>query len=144
MSGIGSRIKLARKMAKLKQHHLADYLGITVQSVSQYESGQTDIGISKLIKIAEFLNVTLEFLVNDDNTGIKDPNQLREAATKYHKPLQSEFEYLQKENQILLEFKEKLIEQVETQSKLISAYESGYVPKSVPKSIHQGRQKVYP
>ena len=57
-----NRLKQARKMAGLTQSKLAKILGIVQSGVVAYEGGKRDPSMSKLILLADTLNVSLEWL----------------------------------------------------------------------------------
>lgn len=57
------RIKEARKAAGLTQSELAEKLGVNRATVSKYESGDIDISIRQLARIAEILGVPVQDLM---------------------------------------------------------------------------------
>jgi len=63
MSAIGERLKLARRMARLSQQELAEQTGVSKMAISKYENNQMMPGSDVLLKLAQALNVHLEFLV---------------------------------------------------------------------------------
>lgn len=46
-----------------KQIELAKYLGVTQSTYSSYERGDINIPVEALIKLADFYNVSLDYLV---------------------------------------------------------------------------------
>lgn len=56
------RLKEARKRKKLKQREMAEYLGITSRSYQQYEGGKRRPDYETLVAIADYLDVTLDYL----------------------------------------------------------------------------------
>lgn len=56
-------LKNLRKQEKKTQNELAIYLGIAQSSYQNYEAGLAEPSISNLMKIADCLNVTLDYLV---------------------------------------------------------------------------------
>jgi len=56
-----ARIRMRRTMLRLSQRKLADALGISVQRVRQYESGEGQISVVQLCEIADALDVKPEF-----------------------------------------------------------------------------------
>ena len=56
------RIKDLRKDSDKKQHELALYLGISQQTYSDHERGKSDFSFEELVKIADFYNVSLDYL----------------------------------------------------------------------------------
>lgn len=61
------RIKNLREDRDLKQKEIASYLNITQQQYSLYEKGIREIPIDLLIKLADFYNVSIDYLVNRTN-----------------------------------------------------------------------------
>ncbi|MBR0463759.1 MAG: helix-turn-helix transcriptional regulator [Clostridia bacterium] len=56
-------LKLLRKKKGISQQSLAEYLGLTQQSINQYENQNTEPDIDTLIKIADYFDTSLDFLV---------------------------------------------------------------------------------
>lgn len=59
----GQRIKLARKSAGLTQKELGQKLGITYQTVAQWENNLRNPKYETLMRIAEALDSTIDFLL---------------------------------------------------------------------------------
>jgi transcriptional regulator with XRE-family HTH domain len=57
------RLKELRQMKKLKQTELAEILNITYRAVQNYEAGDREPNIDKLIFLADYFNVSLDYLV---------------------------------------------------------------------------------
>ena len=55
--------KIARIKAKMTQQDLADATGITKRTIKNYETGARNMTVPNLIKIADALNVTTDFLL---------------------------------------------------------------------------------
>jgi len=64
---IGKRIKHARKNKSLKQHHLAEHLGLSDSYVSQIESGKIAVSLKRLAQISNFLDVDMGMLLTASN-----------------------------------------------------------------------------
>ena len=65
MEHIGQKIKELRKKADLTQDRLADYLGVSAQAVSKWETGEATPELSKLAALCSVLNVSADWLLND-------------------------------------------------------------------------------
>ena len=66
------RIRDLREDNDLTQAKLAQFLGCTQQTYSRYESGEITIDIHSLIKLAEFYNTSVDYLVGlTDNKKLK-------------------------------------------------------------------------
>ena len=61
------RVKKLRKARKLSQQGLAEVLGLTQTAISGIESGLRGTTIEKLILLAEFFEVSTDYLL-----GLKD------------------------------------------------------------------------
>lgn len=57
-----SRIRDLREDNDLKQKELAEYLSIDQSTYSDYENGRINVPIEQLIKIADYYNVSLDYI----------------------------------------------------------------------------------
>lgn len=76
MTTISERIREARHNAGLTIHQVAEKLGVTPSAIAQYESGRSGLQLERAIKLAEILNVSLQWLVSGEGvtpTAAKDP-----------------------------------------------------------------------
>ncbi|MCJ7856149.1 helix-turn-helix domain-containing protein [Lachnospiraceae bacterium NSJ-143] len=92
------RLKLLRENyyvngKKLTQTQLANILGYGYTAISNYESGRNEPSINDLKKIADFFNVSLDYLLctTNDPTKVGEKNELYEKLCCYTKTQQ---EYL--------------------------------------------------
>ncbi len=60
---IGEVIKKARRKKDLTQEQLAEYLGVSVSAVSQWESGKTVPDVSLIVILANFFDITTDELL---------------------------------------------------------------------------------
>ena len=58
-----SRIRDLREDNDLKQKELAEYLTIDQSTYSDYENGRINVPIEQLIKIADYYNVSIDYIV---------------------------------------------------------------------------------
>lgn len=137
MIKIGEKIKILRRERELTQETLAEFLGVTFQSVSKWERGESCPDISMLPAIASFFNVTTDELlgVNDNEkeekiqSYIKEYNDLRmknspyvfEQISKAVKEFPGDYDLLVRYLEILISEKssvyangEKIIDEVES------------------------------
>ncbi|PKR83062.1 helix-turn-helix domain-containing protein [Heyndrickxia camelliae] len=63
MSSLGKRIKTLRTQHNLKQSDIADLISVTLRQVQRYEKDESDMPLSKLLILADYFNVTLDYLV---------------------------------------------------------------------------------
>ncbi|WP_309485614.1 helix-turn-helix domain-containing protein [Bacillus amyloliquefaciens] len=69
---LGKRITSLRKQARLTQEGLAKELNITRSALSQYELGTREPNYDLLIKIADYFDVSIDFLLRGENKETKD------------------------------------------------------------------------
>ncbi|WP_249312641.1 helix-turn-helix domain-containing protein [Congzhengia minquanensis] len=69
---IGERIGLALKNADKKQKELAQYLNISDNTVSYFVNGSRTPNTEQIIKIADFLNVSADYLLCRTNVAKAD------------------------------------------------------------------------
>lgn len=69
MNIFSQRLKTLRKGKKLKQSEVAALLNVTVRHYQEIEYGKIDIPTSKLIILADYFDVSLDYLVgrSDDS-----------------------------------------------------------------------------
>ena len=58
------RLKELRKKKGISQLRLATDLNTTQNTISRYETGEREPGISALIKIADYFNVSVDYLIS--------------------------------------------------------------------------------
>ncbi|MGD0108324.1 MAG: helix-turn-helix transcriptional regulator [Rhodopila sp.] len=64
---IGTRISTIRRERGLTQDELADQVGVSRSAVAQWETGRTGQVTGNLSRIADVLEVNVEYLVYGDN-----------------------------------------------------------------------------
>jgi transcriptional regulator with XRE-family HTH domain len=79
---IGAKIKALRKRDNVKQERLADALGVTSQAVSRWESENGYPDIEYITPIANFFNVTIDYLFDHDATEKKQ--KIQDYLTQFH------------------------------------------------------------
>ncbi|MBR2418061.1 MAG: helix-turn-helix transcriptional regulator [Clostridia bacterium] len=68
---IFKNIRDLREDKDLKQREVAEYLGVSQNTYSQYETGVIALTDQVLIKLADFYGVSTDFLM--DRTSVKEP-----------------------------------------------------------------------
>ena len=63
MGIIGERLKLLRERDNVTQKALAKYLNTTQQVYSRYETGSTQLPLHHLEKLAEYYNVSTDYIL---------------------------------------------------------------------------------
>ena len=64
---LAKRIRFLRQSLGMNQVQLADKLGVTKQSVSNWENDNIVPSIDKLVKIADFFSVSADYLLGRDH-----------------------------------------------------------------------------
>ena len=57
------RLKEVRKLKKISQLKLAMDLNMNQNTISRYETGEREPGINDLIKIADYFNISIDYLL---------------------------------------------------------------------------------
>ena len=72
------------------QKEVAEYLGITYTAYGKYETGQNKIPVHRVIALAEYYDVSVDFLLGETRSLIRHPqsaekrgNRLREIRKKH-------------------------------------------------------------
>ncbi len=63
MSAFPEQLKLCRKNAKITQRKMAEHLKISERAYQHYELGSREPGFDLAIKIADYFDVSLDYLV---------------------------------------------------------------------------------
>ncbi len=72
MSIFFDRLKKFRTSENILQKQMAEFLNITERQYRRYEAGEIDLPLSKAIKLADFFNVSLDYLVGrSDEEAVK-------------------------------------------------------------------------
>ncbi len=80
---IGQRIRAQRSMLGVSQEKLAEGCDLTFQQIQKYETGRNRVSISRLVQIADILDVSVETFTNglgDGNVYQITPKQAKAAA----------------------------------------------------------------
>ncbi|WP_144452718.1 helix-turn-helix domain-containing protein [Bacillus subtilis] len=67
-----TKIKKLREEKKMKQQEVADKLGIARTTYASYEQGKREPDHETLIKIADYYNVTIDFLLRGESQETHD------------------------------------------------------------------------
>lgn len=113
-----SRIKELRIKNNLSQKQLANYLEISIAAYSQFERMDTLIPIELLNKLANYYNVSLDYLLKiTDNPDIKIINKDIDKVL-----VGQNLKKIRKDNKL---YQETMAKEIGTSHSLISEYESG-------------------
>lgn len=82
------RLKELRKNKSLRQEDLANFLHLTTTGYNGYETGKREPNIETLCKLADYYNVTLDYLVGRDyKNDIGYLNDTQKSAVELIKSL---------------------------------------------------------
>lgn len=83
---IGTRIRKIRESKDLTQDNMAAELGITAGAYAKIERGETDPSATRLIQIAEILEVDVMMFFRDASAvgRVEEPNQLLYGYASKH------------------------------------------------------------
>ena len=81
---LGENIRTRREALKLSQEYVAEYLGVSRQAVSKWETGKSEPTAANLVGLSELLEIGLSELVEDkkaapDPPPKKEPNHILQA-----------------------------------------------------------------
>ena len=79
---IGSTIKYLRREKDITQEQLAEYLGITSRAISQWECERTVPDVYMLPIIADYFNVSIDYLFHSDKDEYE--KEVKEYEAKYY------------------------------------------------------------
>lgn len=71
MNEIKNRIRDLREDLDLRQIDVANATGIDQKTLSNYETGKTNPDSYALIKLADFFNVTIDYLLGYSNSSLE-------------------------------------------------------------------------
>ncbi len=84
---LSEKIRNLRKMFNISQVSLASSLGVTKQCVSNWENDNILPSIEMLVKIANFFNVSTDYLLGLNSTNVIDVSDLNENEISHIKLL---------------------------------------------------------
>lgn len=76
MKTIGEKLLILREERNLKQKELAELAGITEATLSRYENGKREPKGEIISRLAKVLNVTTDYLLNDEDCNKKTDTYL--------------------------------------------------------------------
>lgn len=73
-----NRLKKLRKSEKLTQLKLAELTGISNQMISGFENGSYNMSIDKIILLADYFKVTIDYLIGREINFIPNDYLIKE------------------------------------------------------------------
>ncbi len=113
-----NRLKFLREEKGLLQKDIADFLQVSQKAVSFYETEQRDMSPETIIKLAEYFNVTTDFLLG--KSDIRNPEELRKddefdpsliriglSTNDYNPPTENQIKQIEEFAKLVLENNKK-------------------------------------
>ncbi len=94
------RLKELRENNKISQQKLANIIGVSQSTVGMWENGTNKPEFNTLTKIADYFNVSIDYLIGND-TNKKSPS-IKEELTADEQKLLKSFRELNEEGQYIL------------------------------------------
>lgn len=66
-SNIGKRLQETRIQNQISQKYMAEYLNISIPYIRNLENGKINIELEKFLKICDFLNISIQDVLNEKN-----------------------------------------------------------------------------
>ena len=80
---LSENIRFLRTNAGINQITFADRMGVTKQCVSNWENDNVQPSIEMLVKIADYFNVTTDYLLGRDEKRLIDVSHLTDEQTAH-------------------------------------------------------------
>ncbi len=91
---LSEQIKLLRMQRGINQVELAKHLGVTKQSISNWENDNIMPSVEMLVKIASFFNVSTDFLLGLSNKHVLNADGLTEPQVAHIQALINDLKHL--------------------------------------------------
>lgn len=139
---LGDRICGLRKSKNLTQKELAKILNVSNTTLSQYENGIRVPSDDIKIKIANYFNVTLDYLlsgkhsnenINESQLTKKDEKDIAKTMERMKKQLSEDQDLLFNGELLDAETAKLLLDAIEQQEKMIKIINKKYTPKKYRK-----------
>ncbi len=77
---VGERLEMARKMRGLSQQELGEQVGVSRMAISKYENEQNTPGSQNLLKLAQSLDIKVEYLLRPVEVHLSEPVFRKKAS----------------------------------------------------------------
>lgn len=82
---IGTKIRLRRHVLGMSQTDLGNRIGVTFQQVQKYEKGHNKIVASRLLEVANIMDVPISYFFEDlNNTSSLEPLKVSEKVLEFN------------------------------------------------------------
>lgn len=83
-----NRLKLLREEKELLQSDIGKILGVTSNAIGYYENGKRDIPTEYVIKLAEYFNVSTDYLLGKSDIRNPEEQIKNDFEFAYHKEIE--------------------------------------------------------
>ena len=127
----GDRLKRLRESKKLSQQQLADKLNINRSTYARYELNKTQPDYETLQKLAEFYNVSIDYILTGVDTKLteKDERDIAKRMEKIKQDLAADGGLSFYGEPLSEEAKESLLEAMEYAVRTAQRINKKYIPK---------------
>lgn len=99
---LSERIRKLREQKNISQKQLADIMHISQSSISEYESGNQQPPLEMIVKLADFFDVSIDYLLGRTNIAISINRLKEKISTRSGKiPLDELFSLKDNEKEII-------------------------------------------
>jgi XRE family aerobic/anaerobic benzoate catabolism transcriptional regulator len=90
MARVGARVRQAREQRGIPRRVLSEKSGVSPRYLAQLESGEGNISIGLLVRVAAALDFRIDWLVGDEDPWTSEPTQIAEMFRRADAPLQAQ------------------------------------------------------
>ena len=83
-----NRLRLLREEKGLFQKDIANFLKVSIPAVNQYEHGKRDMSTETVVKLAEYFDVSTDYLLGKSNIRNPEDKIKQEFEFNYHKEME--------------------------------------------------------
>ena len=98
-SGFSERLRALRKLKGYSQEEVSEKLGLAKATYGTYENGKYSPDAEKIAKMADFFNVSADYLLGMEDINDNSQVERRKSIKKELKTISLEFETIIKETQ---------------------------------------------
>lgn len=130
---LGLRIKNLRQQKNITQTELGNYLDVQKSTISMYENNKSNPDLETIKKIANYFNVTVDYLLGNETEkpklSKKDEKDIAKEMGKLREKLEKEGGLMFNGEVLDDETRELLLIELERQEKIIKLTNKKYIPK---------------
>lgn len=134
MNRFGNVLKTLRTLNNIKQADLAKTIGVSASTIGMYEQGRREPDFDILQKIADYFNVSIDYLIgkaekSDSKISEKDEKDIAKTMKKLKEQLSNDQGLLFDGNILDEDTSRLLLEAIEQQERMIKKINKKYTPK---------------